>query len=71
MGANRSLNFISLDRRKPTTSFKSLTLPLTPSIHTDLHREGGMLRLVIMDNNHVPAREGHPGSEIDLCLEKK
>lgn len=71
MGANKLLNSISLDRSKPTTSSIALTLPLTPCVHSDLHGEGGMFRLVIMDHNHIPAREGHPGSEIDLRLEKK
>lgn len=48
----------------------TLTLPLTPCVHSDLHGEGGMLRLVIMDHNHVPAREGLPGRESDLRLGK-
>lgn len=68
MGANKLFNSISLDRSKPSTSSNALTLPLTPCVHADLHGEGGMFRLVIMDHDHIPAREGHPGSEIDLGL---
>ncbi len=29
-----------------------------------------MFRLVIMDHDHIPAREGRVGSESDLGLEK-
>ena len=52
-------------------SSSTLTPPVTPCVHPDLHREGGMFRLAIMDHNHIPAREGHPGRETDLRLEKK
>lgn len=71
MDASELLRLISLDRCKLTTSFKTLTLPLMPCIHLDFHREGAMFGLVIVHHNHIPAWEGHLGSESDLGLGKK
>lgn len=65
------IHFNSLHRSKPTTSFNTLTFPLTPCGHSDFHREGGMFRLVIVYHNHIPAREGHLWRESDVRLGKK
>lgn len=51
-----------------TTSSQKLTLPLAPCHHSDVDGEGGVFRLVIMHQGHVPTPEGLLGSESDLRL---
>lgn len=45
-----------------------LTPPVVSRVHMNLHREGRVFRLVIVDDNHIPARERHLGGESDLRL---
>lgn len=70
MGADKLFNSITFNSL-PLPHTHTLTLPLTPCVHSDLYGEGGVFRLVVMDNNHIRAREGNLGSESDLRLEKK
>ena len=70
MQADKLFNTISFNSL-PLPHTHTLTLPLTPRVHSDLDGEGGVLRLVVMDDNHIGAWEGNLGSETDLRLGKK